>query len=72
MIGWRLSWGKVRLLRRRGMPAASGYRIIYITFTLEPARQALHVLPNPFHEEGRGLYRVVGSGLRYRFSLGPE
>ena len=48
------------------------YRIIYITFTLEPARQALHVLPNPFHEEGRGLYRVVGSGLRYRFSLGPE
>ena len=27
------------------------------------------VLPNPFAKRGRDVYRVVGAGLRYRFSL---
>jgi len=45
------------------------YRILYIPLVLDPARRAIHVLPNPFAERGRDVYQLSGSGLRYRFRL---
>jgi hypothetical protein len=47
------------------------YRIIYIPHVLEPEGTRIYVLPNPLSARGRDVYRVVGSGLRYRFRLDP-
>lgn len=45
------------------------YRILFIQNALDSASRSIHVLPNPFSEAGRKLYRLVGTGLRYQFDL---
>ena len=44
------------------------YRIIYVQHVLDPEQTAILLLPNPFSQRGGEAYRVVGSGLRYRFA----
>jgi hypothetical protein len=45
------------------------YRILFMENALDSASRSIHVLPNPFSEAGRKLYRLVGTGLRYQFDL---
>ncbi len=46
------------------------YRIIYVRNVLDADRTSILLLPNPFTRRGREAYRIVGSGLHYRFA--PE
>jgi hypothetical protein len=45
------------------------YRILYIANVLDPKRRYIRVLPNPFSDRGRGLFRLAGTGLRYQFKI---
>ena len=45
------------------------FRILYIPDVLDSSRRRVYILPNPFGEKGRDFFRVVGSGLRFRFQL---
>jgi hypothetical protein len=44
------------------------YRIIYVRNVLEMDRTSILLLPNPFTRRGQEAYRIVGSGLHYRFA----
>lgn len=44
------------------------YRVVYIQFALDPQQAKPILLPNPFSLRGSDVYRVVGNGLRYKFS----
>lgn len=44
----------------------SRYRILLITSVLEPDDRRIFELPNPFSTKTRGMYQVIGRGLRYR------
>ena len=44
------------------------YRIIYVQHVLDPEQTFILLLPNPFSQRGAETYRVVGSGMRYRFT----
>jgi hypothetical protein len=57
------------LIAARNYARGTRYRILYIPNVLDPSQRSIHVLPNPFSERARDFYNVVGSGLRYRFSL---
>jgi hypothetical protein len=48
----------------------SRYRIIFVSSVRDPDLRRLHVLPNPMSPSAHGLYRVVGTGIRYEFALG--
>jgi hypothetical protein len=43
------------------------YRIVYVRHALDPSRASILLLPNPFTRTGQETYRIVGSGLHYRF-----
>lgn len=42
------------------------FRVLLVTSVLESDSRRIFVLPNPFSARGRGLFRVVGRGLRYQ------
>jgi hypothetical protein len=65
----QIELGESEVLAARQHARTNRYRILYIAFALDPVRRAIHLLPNPFAERGRDLYRLEGSGLRYRFQL---
>ena len=44
------------------------YRIIYVQHVLDPMQTSILLLPNPFSQRGAETYRVVGSGMHYRFA----
>jgi hypothetical protein len=44
------------------------WRLLVISHVLESERRSLQVLPNPFSRRGRGRFRLVGRGLRYRYA----
>ena len=43
------------------------YRIIYIPYVTNPEKTRILPLPNPFSEQGKDRFNLVGSGLKYRF-----
>lgn len=61
--------GESEVVVARRHSRTNRYRILHIPNVLDPERRTVFVLPNPFGEAGRDLYRIVGSGLRYQFSL---
>jgi hypothetical protein len=71
MVGdeMQIELGESEVLTAQRHARTDRYRILYMPFALDPARRAIHVLPNPFAERGRSLYQLAGSGLRYRFWL---
>jgi hypothetical protein len=44
------------------------YRIVYVRHALDPEQTSILLLPNPFSRRGQEAYRIVGSGLHYRFA----
>jgi len=65
----QIELGESEVLAARQHARTNRYRILYIPRALDAARRAIHVLPNPFGVQGRDLYHLEGSGLRYRFRL---
>jgi hypothetical protein len=45
------------------------YHVLFISKVLDSDERSIYLLPNPLGAEGIGRYRMVGSGLRLRFSL---
>ena len=56
-------------LDRRPDDCSDRYRVLFLPHVLEPEKRRIYVLPNPFSAKARDAYRVVGSGLKYRFPL---
>lgn len=45
------------------------FRILFITNVNDSEKRKLYVLPNPFSKLGRNCFKVVGTGIRYQFSI---
>ena len=45
------------------------YRILFVRNVLDSSRRTIHMLPNPLSVRGARLFRSLGRGLRYQFSL---
>lgn len=44
------------------------FRIVYLSNIQDTASMRIKLLPNPLGEEGRGFYRKLDEGLRYKFT----
>ena len=45
------------------------FRVLYVTRVLDGADRSITVLPNPFGSTSRDRFRLVGEGVRLRFTL---
>lgn len=61
--------GESEVLKARELRRSNRYRILWLPNVLDAERRRPLVLPNPFSDRGQDSYRLVGSGLRYRFVL---
>ena len=64
-----LSESEVECARRHASDRSHRYRILYVPNALDPDLRRIHVLPNPFSQRGRDVFRLRGAGLRYRFKI---
>jgi hypothetical protein len=65
----RIELAESEVLAARQHARTDRYRILWLPFALDAVRRAIHVLPNPFADRGRDLFRLEGSGLKYRFRI---
>jgi hypothetical protein len=61
--------GETEIREARRHARNDRYRILFIQHALDAERRRLHVLPNPFAAAGQHRFHLVGTGLRYRFTL---
>ncbi|MGW4886021.1 sacsin N-terminal ATP-binding-like domain-containing protein [Streptomyces murinus] len=58
---------EVRAAQRYG--GSDRWRILVVTSVLDAEHRQVRMLPNPFSERGRGLYREEGGALRFAYRL---
>jgi len=64
-----LGQSEVERAQRCARDSSRRYAILYLTNVGHSQGMAIHVLPNPFSERGRPFFRLVGAGMKYRFTL---
>ncbi|WP_349881245.1 hypothetical protein ABIH81_30005 [Micromonospora sp. HUAS YX12] len=57
------------ITRARGLKRNERYTILFITNVFRAAERRIHLLPNPFDPAHSAVYRPVGDGVRYRFTI---
>jgi hypothetical protein len=64
-----LELGETEVALASKVARTNHYRIIFIRHALDSSQRSIHMLPNPLSTRGTSLYRTIGRGLRYEFSL---
>lgn len=67
-----LGESEVKCARKYARSKTHIYRVLFIRNALDRDTRSLHVLPNPFSDEGQEAFRFVGSGLKYQFRLASD
>ncbi|MEV4666129.1 ATP-binding protein [Micromonospora echinofusca] len=57
------------ITRARGLRKNERYTVLFITNVFRGAERRIHLLPNPFDPAHSAVYRPVGDGVRYRFTI---
>ncbi|MBT8227012.1 MAG: DUF3883 domain-containing protein, partial [Dactylosporangium sp.] len=57
------------ITRARGLRKNERYAIIFVANVFDSTERRIYLLPNPFDPARSGVYRPIGEGVRYRFSI---
>ncbi len=61
--------GATELETSQRFAKSSQYRILFVTNVLDAELRRIFVLPNPFSNRGRGMFKTTGTGIRFQFTL---
>ena len=64
-----LELGETEVALASRLARTNRYRILFVRNVLDSSRRTIHMLPNPLSPRGSRLFRSLGRGLRYQFSL---
>lgn len=59
---------EMRVAAKAAKDTTHKYRILYVPFVFDPTRWRVMELPNPMSDDGRKLFKALGTGAtRFRF-----
>ncbi|MFC9927452.1 sacsin N-terminal ATP-binding-like domain-containing protein [Streptomyces sp. NPDC127190] len=67
--GGRIELGETEVRAAQKYAGSDRWRILVVTSVLDAEHRQVRMLPNPFSERGRGLYREEGGALRFAYRL---
>ncbi|MFE2292989.1 sacsin N-terminal ATP-binding-like domain-containing protein [Streptomyces sp. NPDC059452] len=67
--GGQIELGETEVRAAQKYGGSDRWRILVVTSVLDAEHRQLRMLPNPFSERGRGLYREEGGALRFAYRL---
>ncbi|MCC0094720.1 hypothetical protein K7B10_07960 [Streptomyces flavotricini] len=67
--GGQIELGETEVRAAQKYAGSDRWRILVITSVLDAEHRQVRMLPNPFSERGRGLYREEGGALRFAYRL---
>ncbi|MER5203615.1 DUF3883 domain-containing protein [Streptomyces sp. NPDC002825] len=67
--GGQIELGETEVRAAQKYAGSDRWRILVVTWVLDAEHRHVRMLPNPFSERGRGLYREEGGALRFAYRL---
>jgi hypothetical protein len=67
--GGQIELGETEVRAAQKYGGSDRWRILVVTSVLDAEHRQVRMLPNPFSERGRGLYREEGGALRFAYRL---
>ncbi|MCE3031833.1 sacsin N-terminal ATP-binding-like domain-containing protein [Streptomyces sp. CMSTAAHL-2] len=67
--GGQIELGETEVRAAQKYGGSDRWRILVVTSVLDAEHRQIRMLPNPFSERGRGLYREEGGALRFAYRL---
>ena len=67
--GGQIELGETEVRAAQKYGGSDRWRILVVTSALDSEHRQVRMLPNPFSERGRGLYREEGGALRFAYLL---